>query len=219
MEIEARHVRRKQLSQYLDKELLNRERKSMESATAAAQALAASMRKRVSPDPPQCQQNPSSKRARANDSVRKSTSNANRHAFTIRKSWITFFVFDFLQFDDSPSATDASGKSMDKGSGNENDDQIVDEAADTDMESEKVTPRSGSQSPLAPSADQVSEAAPDSPRLEKQQEHAISESTVVTAAATACSWRDCWIESTNNHTTNLTHTCIIDKPTNTHTLN
>lgn len=88
MEIEARHVRRKQLSQYLDKELLNRERKSMESATAAAQSLAASMRKRVSPDPPQCQQNPSSKRARANDSVRKSSSNANRHrhAFTIHIS-------------------------------------------------------------------------------------------------------------------------------------
>lgn len=30
MEIEARHVRRKQLSQYLDKELLNRERKNNE---------------------------------------------------------------------------------------------------------------------------------------------------------------------------------------------
>lgn len=30
MEIEARHVRRKQLNQYLDKELLNRERKNTE---------------------------------------------------------------------------------------------------------------------------------------------------------------------------------------------
>lgn len=67
MEIEARHVRRKQLSQYLDKELLNRERKSMESATVAAQSLASSMKKRISTDPPQT---PPAKRTRANDSVR-----------------------------------------------------------------------------------------------------------------------------------------------------
>lgn len=76
MEIEARHVRRKQLSQYLDKELLNRERKSMESASAA-QTLATSMRKRLSTDPPQTppqyQQNQPAKRTRANDSVKKLT--------------------------------------------------------------------------------------------------------------------------------------------------
>lgn len=77
MEIEARHVRRKQLSQYLDKELLNRERKSMELATAAAQSLASSMRKRASiTDPP-------AKRTRANDSVRKPSNDANRDAITI----------------------------------------------------------------------------------------------------------------------------------------
>lgn len=84
-----------------------------------------------------------------------------------------------LQFDDSPSA-DASGKSMDKGSGNENDDQLVDERT------EGAT-RSGSQSPSATLADSVTEAAPSSPPLGKQQQHAISESAVVTAAATACS--------------------------------
>lgn len=96
-----------------------------------------------------------------------------------------------MQFDDSPSATDASGKSMDKGSGNENDDQIVDEPLDIDMESEasKVTTRSGSQSPSPPSADQVAEDAPESPPLAMQQEleNAISESTVVTVTATVCS--------------------------------
>lgn len=73
MEIEARHVRRKQLSQYLDKELLNRERKSMEAATATAQSLASSMKKRISDPsqtPPHNQQHPPAKRNRANDSVR-----------------------------------------------------------------------------------------------------------------------------------------------------
>lgn len=34
MEIEVRHVRRKQLTTYLEKDTLNRERKSMDSATA-----------------------------------------------------------------------------------------------------------------------------------------------------------------------------------------
>lgn len=69
MEIETRHVRRKQLSQYLDKELLNRERKSMESEMGAAQSLAT--KKRISIEPPQTPpQYPSSKRTRAHDSVR-----------------------------------------------------------------------------------------------------------------------------------------------------
>lgn len=92
-----------------------------------------------------------------------------------------------LQFDDSPSATDASGKSMDKGSGNENDDQIVDERTETVMESvpSMTTTRSGSQSPSPQSDDTATETALASSRLGKQ--HAISESTVVTAAATACS--------------------------------
>lgn len=47
MEIEARHVRRKQLSQYLDKELLNRERKntepSLETLLAAKKRLSSEL--------------------------------------------------------------------------------------------------------------------------------------------------------------------------------
>lgn len=81
---------------------------------------------------------------------------------------------------------------MDKGSGNENDDQIIAERIETDIEIEplKTTTRSGSQSPpSAPSSSDtvVSETASGSPRLVKQQQHAISESAVVPAAATACS--------------------------------
>lgn len=83
MEIEARHVRRKQLSQYLEKELLNRERKSMESATAVVQSLTSSMRKRVSTDPPQTP----SKRSRANDSVR----------ITLYDAWSSFTTMKFVQ--------------------------------------------------------------------------------------------------------------------------
>lgn len=48
MEIEARHVRRKQLSQYLDKDLLNRERKVAEAAAAAAPSHISANKKRVS---------------------------------------------------------------------------------------------------------------------------------------------------------------------------
>lgn len=74
---------------------------------------------------------------------------------------------------------------MDKSSGNENDEQIVDDRTETDIESEptKVTKPIGSQSPAASSI----VTAPASPRHGQQQQHTISESTVVTAAATACS--------------------------------
>lgn len=63
MEIEARHVRRKQLSQYLDKDLLNRERKSVELATT--QSFTSKIRQRVSSDSAQS----AAKRCRATDSV------------------------------------------------------------------------------------------------------------------------------------------------------
>lgn len=64
MEIEARHLRRKQLSNYVDKELLNRDRKSLDTTTAASTT---NSRKRSSTE---SQQNPSSKRTRNSESVR-----------------------------------------------------------------------------------------------------------------------------------------------------
>lgn len=53
MQIEARHVRRKQLSQYLDKELLNRERKNSEVVTTPSPITAA--KKRISTELAQSQ--------------------------------------------------------------------------------------------------------------------------------------------------------------------
>lgn len=67
MEIEARHVRRKQLSQYLDKELLNRERKSLESM-ATPSPVTASKKQRLSTEPTQSQNN-TSKKPRISESV------------------------------------------------------------------------------------------------------------------------------------------------------
>ena len=64
MEIEARHVRRKQLSQYLDKELLNRERKNSESTTQPTPITAA--KKRISTE---SISNTSSKKAKISESV------------------------------------------------------------------------------------------------------------------------------------------------------
>lgn len=61
MEIEARHVRRKQLSQYLDKELLNRERKNNEPSLITLLAA----KKRLS-----CElSTPSAKKGRVSESV------------------------------------------------------------------------------------------------------------------------------------------------------
>lgn len=72
MEIEARHVRRKQLSQYLDKELLNRERKSAEAQCNSSSANP--MKRRIGSNDSQqqqqqTQQNPASKRNRTDNSV------------------------------------------------------------------------------------------------------------------------------------------------------
>lgn len=69
MEIEVRHVRRKQLTTYLEKDILNRERKSMDLATNVS-SLA--NKKRLSTDvaPQQNQENDqSTKRQRTNDYV------------------------------------------------------------------------------------------------------------------------------------------------------
>lgn len=63
MEIEARHVRRKQLCQYLDKDLLNRERKNTEPTLTELRAK----KKRLSSE----LQNSSLKRGRINESVSK----------------------------------------------------------------------------------------------------------------------------------------------------
>lgn len=69
MQIEARHVRRKQLSQYLDKELLNRERKNSEVASTPSPITAA--KKRISTELAQSQQQNQQtvKKPRLSDSV------------------------------------------------------------------------------------------------------------------------------------------------------
>lgn len=69
MQIEARHVRRKQLTQYLDKELLNRERKNSEVANTPSPITAA--KKRISTELAQSQQlnQPTVKKPRHSDSV------------------------------------------------------------------------------------------------------------------------------------------------------
>lgn len=54
MEIEARHVRRKQLNMYLDKEILNRDRKSLDGTTSVSSS-AGSNKKRISTEIPQQQ--------------------------------------------------------------------------------------------------------------------------------------------------------------------
>lgn len=48
MEIEVRHVRRKQLNTYLDKDILNRERKSLDSVTNVTASVTATSKKRIS---------------------------------------------------------------------------------------------------------------------------------------------------------------------------
>lgn len=63
MEIEARHVRRKQLCQYLDKDLLNRERKNTEPSLVTLLAA----KKRLSSE----LQNASLKKGRVSESVSK----------------------------------------------------------------------------------------------------------------------------------------------------
>lgn len=67
MHVEANAVRRKQLSQYLDQELLKRERRNSEAATAPS--LIAAARKRVSPEPAQTPANlqPVAKRTRMSE--------------------------------------------------------------------------------------------------------------------------------------------------------
>lgn len=68
MEIEVRHVRRKQLATYLDKEILNRERKSMDASSPAV----TNTKKRVSTETSQSQQQQQQetpKRTRTSESV------------------------------------------------------------------------------------------------------------------------------------------------------
>lgn len=71
MSIEARHVKRKQLSQYLDADFLKRERKSMESHNNFNNAIAAN-RKRLSSEMQQKEATNGNinKRSRVSESVR-----------------------------------------------------------------------------------------------------------------------------------------------------
>ena len=68
MTIEARHVKRKQLNQYLDSDLLKRERRSMESLNNFSNSVLAN-KKRLSTELAQQQQLSSTKRSRTSESV------------------------------------------------------------------------------------------------------------------------------------------------------
>ena len=69
MKIEARHVRRKQLSQYIDSTFIKRERKVSESLNTSSSSITQLAKKRLSAETSSLTPNNNSKRSKLHESV------------------------------------------------------------------------------------------------------------------------------------------------------